>query len=114
MFGETSTTSTVIRWLSSAITTLVVGEDPADRVDELERPEGLREVLRRAGGHADRAVAVALVRRQHDDGDLLRRRVGLQHLADLEPVRARAHVDVEQDEVRDRKSTRLNSSHSQI
>src|SRR5437016_13081219 len=59
-------------------------QDPADRVDELERPERLREVLRRAGREPDRAGAIALVRREQARGDVLGRFVGLALTAHVE------------------------------
>src|SRR6267378_991341 len=76
--GDTSTVSTMSLVLSSLIDPAsAVRQDSADRVDELERPERLREVLRRAGREPDRAVAVALVCGEHDDGNVLCRFVGL-------------------------------------
>src|SRR5438046_6896151 len=74
-------------------------QDPADRVDELARPERLREVLRRAGREPDRAVAIALVRREHDDGDVLGGFVGLDLTAHVEAVGSGTHVYVQEDEV---------------
>src|SRR5687767_8091837 len=66
--GDTSTVSTMSLTSSSLIgLPLAVRQDSADRVDELERPEGLGEVLRCPSREADRAVAVALVRGEHHD-----------------------------------------------
>src|SRR5207302_11424783 len=79
MLGETSTTSTVMRcdsW-SGMCASLGVRQDPADRVDQLQRSEWLREVLRRTGGEADGAVAFRFVCSEHDDRDVLRLGVGL-------------------------------------
>src|SRR3979411_1237402 len=100
--GDTSTVSTMSLVLSSLIgaAASAVREDPADRVDELERPERLRQVLRRAGREPDRSVAVALVRRGHDPGCVLCRLVGLDLAAHVEPVGPWAHIDVKENEVR--------------
>src|SRR6266511_2403871 len=68
--GETSITSIDIRsGLSSGMAGSAVREDPADSVDELERPEGLGFVLRRAHREPGLLVALAFVRRQHHDRD---------------------------------------------
>src|SRR5438094_2631434 len=75
------------------------GEDGPNGVDELQRPEWLREVLRGAGGEADRAIALAVMGGEHDDRDALRLVRGLELAADVESVRAGAHVDVEEHEV---------------
>src|SRR5712691_3062467 len=101
MRGETSITSIDIRsGLSSGMPGSAVREDPADGVDELERPERLREVLGRADRESCLLVALALVRRQHHDRDVLRARLGLQLSADIEAIRSGTHVDIEQDQVR--------------
>src|SRR5712691_3731783 len=97
--GDTSTVSTMSLASLSLIGALAVRQDPADRVNELEWPERLGEVLRRAGGEADRAVAVALVRRKHHDGNVLRGFVSLDLAADVEAVGTGPHVDVQKDEV---------------
>src|SRR5437773_2010699 len=90
----------------SLVSSLLIGpaasamrQDPADRVDELQRAERLCQVLRRAGREADRAVAVALVRGQHHDRDIFGDFIGLDLAAHVEAIGARAHVDVQQDEV---------------
>src|SRR4030088_797110 len=95
--GDTSTVSTMSLVLSSLIgaAASAMREDPADRVDELERPERLRQVLRRSGREPDRAGAVALVRGEHDDGDVLCRLVALDLAAHVEPVGPWAHIDVQ-------------------
>src|SRR2546428_3180122 len=99
--GDTSTVSTMSLVSSSLISNaLAVRQDAADRVDELERPEWLGEVLRRAGRESDRTITVAFVRGEHHDGDVLGGFVGLDLAAHVEAVRARPHVDVEKDEVR--------------
>src|SRR4030081_1816557 len=70
--GDTSTVSTMSLVLSSLLgRTLAVRQAPASRMDELERPERLCEVLRPSGRKPDPAVAVALVRGEHHDGDVL-------------------------------------------
>src|SRR5688572_26496666 len=101
MRGETSITSIDIRsGLSSGIAGSAVREDPADGVDELERPERLGEVLRGAHGEPGLLVALALVRGEHHDRYVLCSRLGLELTADLEAIRPWPHVDVEEDEVR--------------
>src|SRR6266545_1054382 len=98
--GETSITSIDIRsGLSSGMAGSAVREDPADSVDELERPEGLGEVLRRAHRESGLLVALALVGRQHHDRDVFGAGLGLELPADLEAVGPGTHVDVEEDQV---------------
>src|SRR2546425_2202458 len=98
--GDTSTVSTMSLVSSSLIAAaLAVRQDAADRVDELERPERLGEVLRRAGREPDRAVTVALVRGEHHDGNVLGGLVSLDLAAHVETVGAGPHVDVQEDEV---------------
>src|SRR6266704_4097587 len=80
--------------LSSGMAGSAVREDPADSVDELERPERLGEVLGRADREPGLLVALALVRRQHHDGDVLGARLGLELTADVEAIRPGSHVDV--------------------
>src|SRR5437879_568966 len=98
--GETSTVSTMslVSSLPLIAAALAVRQDAADRVDELERPERLGEVLRRAGREPDRAVAVALVRGEHHDGNVLGGLVSLDLAAHVETVGAGPHVDVQEDE----------------
>src|SRR5688500_8566700 len=96
MRGETSITSIdILSGFSSGIAGSAVSEDPADGVDELERSERLCQVLRRADGEPRLLVGLALVRGEHDDGDVLRSGLGLELPADLEAIRPGAHVDVE-------------------
>src|SRR5687767_679869 len=99
--GETSITSIDIRsGFSSGIAGSAVREDPADSVDELERSERLGEVLRSPDGEPRLLVALALVRGQHHDRNVLCSWLGLELSADLEAIRPGAHVHVQEDEVR--------------
>src|SRR5215210_4123627 len=101
IWGETSITSIDIRsGLSSGMRGSAVREDPADCVDKLQRTEGLGQVLRRTDRKSCALVALALVRGQHDDRDVLRAWLRLELTADLESIRPGAHVDVEENQIR--------------
>ncbi len=60
--------------------------------------EGLGHVIVGAELQARHDVGLLALGREHDDGDALRRLVGLEHPADLEPVEAGQH-QVEDDEI---------------
>src|SRR5687767_726250 len=57
-----------------------------DRVDELDRPEGLQQVIGRADGPALRLVRGLVMRAEHHDGNVSCRRVALQGAAHIEAV----------------------------
>src|SRR5258705_4951353 len=61
-----------------------LAEDPAQRVDEVDRAKGLDEVVRCARRHPRFPVRRAVARGQHHDGDRRRGRVVLEELADVE------------------------------
>src|SRR5881296_710648 len=69
-------------------------QEAAKRVDEVDRPEWLDQVMRGARGEASLAVGRAVARGQHDYGDLLRGRIFLEELADVEPRWATSLVEV--------------------
>src|SRR5712692_5600137 len=69
-------------------------QEAAKRVDEVDRPEWLDEVMGGPRGEAGPAVGRAVACGQHDHGDRLRGRIFLEELADVEPRRATSLVEV--------------------
>ncbi len=70
----------------------------ADARNQRHVSDRLGEEIVGAGFQAAHTVGRLIERGDHDHGNVMRRRIGLQPPADLEPVHVRHH-DVEQDDI---------------
>ena len=80
-------------------TVRVPAQDRLDAGQKHARTERLGHVVGRAQLQTGDDICLAALRGQHDDGDVLRRRIALEHPADLQTIHAGQH-EVEDENVR--------------